>query len=293
MIHEFQPNERELYIRLIRSIFDAILKDRTFGVAPLYITGGSARRLYMLENKIPMHVEDVKNIFRSDIDIHSSKFTKSDCGSSFLFNIFDEPHGSCYDMFGLFDTKLGLNYVDNTIKNIFKKKDHIINRMESTIEELSHYRAKLFKEENYTLLDELKSLKLQYIRINVEFGDFAKLSEDIITNFDLKFDLNSCYFVYWRNKCYDKRPMKSDDFFEDHFICNNKSKIANLKSIDRAIKYEKYGFKCDIESAKKMISCEEDKTENFTVFSTSSDYGDTNIDLFAPITNRGTTNEQL
>ena len=66
--------------------FDGILKDTSLSINPLYVTGGTSRRLFLLENNHPMTVSDVVGIFQSDIDVHASTYSMH--SGSFMNSIF-------------------------------------------------------------------------------------------------------------------------------------------------------------------------------------------------------------
>lgn len=132
--------EREEHIKNLREILDFSLSyqpENNIRVA--YATGGTVRRLYMLENNIPMHINDFNAMYKSDIDLHSSQIQNSSrLKSPFNANV------AFFDGFGLQDMKLkNANkkfsaYPDMTLQyiNIDFSKDEYERLCEETIDQL-------------------------------------------------------------------------------------------------------------------------------------------------------------
>lgn len=124
--------EREEHIKNLREILDFSLSyqpENNIRVA--YATGGTVRRLYMLENNIPMHINDFNAMYKSDIDLHSSQIQ---------FN----AYMAFFDGFGLQDMKLKnankkfSEYPDMTLQyiNIAFSKVEYERLCEETIDQL-------------------------------------------------------------------------------------------------------------------------------------------------------------
>lgn len=257
--YKFEERERQLYIEILKTILDGILKDTSLSINPLYVTGGTSRRLFLLENNHPMTVSDVVGIFQSDIDVHTSTYSMH--SGSFMNSIFGltEPvftgSGNPYDSFALCDIPLGYNYKSQDKKSFLSlltnQQKHIISKISPLLNELQKYRGKLF-DNNYDIISEIRDMTIQYIRIsNVGFSDVKLLTREQIENFHLPFDINSSMFVYWNGELFDKRKYKDEDPHKDYLI--NLIDINVLKSLVRVKKLESYGYTFDMVDIRKQL----------------------------------------
>lgn len=257
--YKFEERERKLYIEILKTILDGILKDTSLSISPLYVTGGTCRRLFLLENNHPMTFSDVVGIFQSDIDVHSSTYSMH--SGSFMDSIFGltvpvfTGSGNPYDSFALCEIPLGYNYKAQDKKTLLNlltnQQNHIISKISPLLNELEKYRGKLF-DNNYDIIREIRDMTIQYIRIsNVNFSDAKLLTRERIENFHLPFDINSSMFVYWNGELFDKRKYKDEDPHKDYLI--NLIDINVLKSLVRVKKLESYGYTFDMVDIRKQL----------------------------------------
>lgn len=207
----------------LHSYMDAVLHNTNDNsIVHFYCTGGTARRLFMLENDIPLNENDWDSLWVSDIDVHGR-----------VTDVFSAMTG--FNDFGI-DEKPLSDFIKQPEHNMKVQRIKIDVRMPFDI---SSQIRKKHKLKNFFTFSSNAIEK--YLVDNI-------IPEEI----GLPYDLESCKFVYYNGKVYDLRnpDLKNDDFFADYTQIED----ASIRSLGRLIKYEKFGFYYSEENIKDFFS---------------------------------------
>lgn len=215
-------NDKEIAnaVDTLRFYMDTVLDVSDKNLIHFYCTGGSVRRLYMLENDIPMNLKDWDNMWVSDIDVHS-KYDHS--------NNFD----IMFDSFGLNEININ-EYITNPKHNMKVQRINVEFGMPFEISIGINNRTTRGKRPS-GLNHDISSAWSSAENTAERFIEENLLPEHIT----LPFDIDSCKFIYYNGKVYNLREVDSSNFFDDYVDIEKPS----IRSLTRLMKYESYGFK--------------------------------------------------
>lgn len=214
---QLTDNDRNIHIQNLRKVLDFSLQYKPLGdIMIAYATGGTVRRLYMLENNIPLYENDFNAMYESDIDLHCAiDYDTTRKPNRGLFN-------KIRSMISLDDFGIGEQFFDTW---------------------------GLHDQPLVHGVDFDHNMTLQYINIQFTKMDYDELDKNV-SSIVLPYDLDSSKFLYHNGVVYDRRINTRDDFFDDSITIDTE---VNFRSIQRIMKFQKYGFRYRIDNLKQFL----------------------------------------
>lgn len=203
-------------IEYITKFMDNVLDEDTSNLSyqRLYCTGGTVRRLYMLQNDIPLNKSDWDALYSSDIDCHAVVTQYSPV--------------TVFDKFGLHEVKPESTPYSNPVIRNMTIQNIRVNAVVS--------------EPKLSLRERLKAGVLHIGNMIERFNKTKSLDINNVKSVQLPFDIDSCKFIYSNGGILNLRESESEDFFDDIVLPSNQGRYS-YRSLSRLLKYEKYGFK--------------------------------------------------